>query len=262
MAWRAFAVEAEGATLAGERRGEGPPLVLVHGMGSSRAGWDRVVEHLPPDMPLLRYDLRGFGASAADPQGEYSHADDLAALLDALGIARASLCGLSMGGAIAASLAIADPARIARLVLVSPALAGWEWSDEWRSLWRAVGGAAKAGDLARARDLWFAHPMFKAARENPAATAELRHEIDLFPGRQWFSDRQRPVLPDVDRLHAIACPALLLTGARDFADFRLIASLIEAAVPNLRRVDYSDAGHMLPLEQPAQVAAEIAAFIG
>lgn len=256
-----FTVDVQGATLAGEQRGSGAPLVLIHGMGSSRAGWDRVLAHLPQSLPVLRYDLRGFGASVADPDAEYSHAEDLLALLDARGIDRATLCGLSMGGGVAAALAIAAPQRVERLVLISPALHGWEWSAEWRGLWREVGRAAKTEDIALARDLWFAHPMFAAAREDPQAAADLRQEIDAFPGRQWFRDSQRPVLPDVEQLHRIAAPALLLTGTRDVPDFRLIADLLAGAVPALRRVDYPGAGHMLPLERAAEVAAEIAEFM-
>lgn len=256
-----FRVEVAGATLAGEQRGSGVPLVLIHGMGSCRAGWDRLLEHLPADLPLLRYDLRGFGASVADPDAEYSHVDDLLALLDARGIDRAVPCGLSLGGGVATALAVAAPERVARLVLVSPALHGWPWSAEWRGLWRETGMAAKEGDLARARDLWFAHPMFAAARENPQAAADLRAEIDRFPGRQWFRDRQRPMPSDVENLPGITAPALLLSGGRDVADFRQIADLLETSVPGLRRVSLADAGHMLPLECPAALAREINGFL-
>ncbi|MCB2076692.1 MAG: alpha/beta fold hydrolase [Novosphingobium sp.] len=259
--WHAFSVEVEGATLSGERRGNGVPLVLVHGMGESRAGWDAVIAHLPEGLPVLRYDLRGFGASLSDEAVEYSHADDLLALLDTLGIPKAAICGLSMGGAITAGFAIAHPNRVEKAVLISPALAGWEWSDEWRDLWRSVAAAAKSGDLDHARELWWRHPMFDAARDNPEAAPLLRHEIDAFAGRQWINDPQRPVLPDVERLHELTAPALLLTGERDFNDFRLIGDLIEAAAPNVRRIDYADAGHMLPLERPLGVARAIKAFL-
>lgn len=259
--WRAFTLAVEGATLCGNRRdGPGLPLVLLHGMGGARDGWDRVIAHLPPAMPLLRHDLRGFGASAADEATEYSHGDDLLALLDAQGIERAALCGLSMGGAIAAGFALDHPDRVERLVLVSPALAGWEWSAEWRALWREVAAAARSGEMDRARELWWLHPMFAAARES-AGAQDLRREIAAFAGRQWVGDRQRPVLPDLDRLHTLAAPTLLLTGGRDFTDFRLIADLLEATVPSLSRIDYPQAGHMLPLEAPRDVARAVAAFM-
>jgi pimeloyl-ACP methyl ester carboxylesterase len=187
--------------------------------------------------------------------------EDLLALLNALEIGKASLCGLSMGGAICAGFAIAHPERLEKLALVSPALAGWEWSDGWREQWRGVATAAKAGDIAQARDLWWQNRMFDAARENPEAAPLLRHEIDTFAGRQWIADPQHAVLPDIDRLQDLTAPTLLLTGERDFDDFRLIGDLIEAGAPDVRRIDYADAGHMLPLERSLGVARAILQFL-
>lgn len=263
MAAGAFTVPVEGATLAGETRGEGtPPLVLLHGMAGSRHDWDRLLAalsaHGPADFPALRYDLRGFGQSTADESREYSHADDLLALLDARGIARAPLLGLSMGGGVALNFALSHPERVSRLILISPALVGWEWSADWKALWRDVSSAARAGDMALARERWWQHPMFAAARESAAAD-ELRQAIAAYPGRQWVRDPQRAELPDVDRLHTLAMPTLLLTGERDVPDMRLIADVIANAAPHVTRIDFKGAGHMLHLERPEEVAAAILA---
>ena len=251
----AFSVAVEGAVLAGEARGTGTPLVLVHGMAGARHDWNRLLAALPPDYPTLRYDLRGFGDSTADER-DYAHADDLLALFDARGIERAPLLGLSMGGGVALNFALSHPHRVSRLILINPALIGWEWSAEWKALWREVSGAARAGDMALARQRWFEHPMFAVARAGDAAE-DLRRAIDAYHGRQWIRDPQRAELPDIDRLHTLAMPTLLLTGDRDVADMRLIADVIEATAPQVRRVDHAGAGHMLHLERPAQVAAAI-----
>ncbi|MBV1688301.1 alpha/beta fold hydrolase [Novosphingobium sp. G106] len=251
----AFTVPVEGATLAGERSGKGLPLVLLHGMAGERQDWNRLLATLPADMTTLRYDLRGFGQSPSDDR-EYSHTDDLLALFDAQAIERAPLLGLSMGGGVALNFALSHPERVSRLVLISPAIVGWEWSDEWKALWRSVSRAARDGDMALARERWWQHPMFELARQSEAAD-ELRHAIDAYHGRQWIRDPQRDELPDVDRLHTLAMPLLLLTGEHDVADIRLIADVIEAAAPDVRRIDYAGAGHMLHLERAAGVAAEI-----
>lgn len=256
----AFTVEVEGATLSGETSGETTPLVLLHGMAGERRDWNRLGAALPADLPLLRYDLRGFGASEAKPGLLYSHSDDLLALFDALDIERAPVLGLSMGGGVALNFALAHPERVSRLILISPAMVGWEWSDEWKGLWRAVSRAARAGDLATARELWWQHPMFAVIRENEAG-AGLREAINAYHGRQWFADSQRDELPDIDRLHALAAPTLLLTGEHDVADIRLIADVIAAAAPDVTRVDYPGAGHMLHMERAAEVAGAIARFL-
>lgn len=253
----AFTLAVEGATICGEARGKNPALVLLHGLGGSRATWDRVVAALPADLSLLRYDLRGFGVSAMDEDIEFSHADDLLAVLDARGIERAIIVGLSLGGAVATNFAIDHPERVARLILVSPALMGWEWSAEWRERWRSISRAARADDIAEARRLWWEHPLFATTRASDAAD-ELHQSIGASSGRVWVKDPQRRVLPDVERLHLIQTPTLLLTGELDVSDFRLIADLLEASVPNIRRIDYAGAGHMLPLERPTEVADAIA----
>ena len=257
----AFTVEVEGAVISGERSGDAPPLVLVHGMAGDRHEWDRLIPTLPADLAILRYDLRGFGASAAREGLLYSHTDDLLAMLDALEIDRAPLLGLSMGGGVALNFALSHPQRVSRLILISPAMVGWEWSDEWRALWRGVADAARSGDLPLARQRWLDHPMFAALRRDPAAETELRAALERYHGRQWIADSQRDELPDIDRLHALAMPTLLLTGELDFPDLRLIADVLEAIAPDLRRIDYADAGHMLHVERAMEVTDAVTAFL-
>jgi pimeloyl-ACP methyl ester carboxylesterase len=68
-------------------------------------------------------------------------------------------------------------------------------------------------------------------------------------------------MPDVDRLGELAVETLLVTGASDLPDFQLIAGLVEAMAPGVRRITYEDAGHMLHLERPAQLLADMKAFL-
>ncbi|MBB4860437.1 2-succinyl-6-hydroxy-2,4-cyclohexadiene-1-carboxylate synthase [Novosphingobium chloroacetimidivorans] len=258
---RAFSVDVEGAQLAGERRdGEGPPLVLAHGFGGARHDWEPVLAALPPDMPVVVYDQRGFGSSTSEPGVAFSHAEDLLALLDALDLPLANLCGLSLGGATVLGAAILNPARVHRLALVSPMLAAWSWSDDWVEQWKAIGQAARGGNMARARTLWFEHPLFGTTRALGHGDA-LRTSIEAFAGRQWIRDDQRAEVPMVERLHVVDAATLLLTGARDLPDFRLMADLIEAAVPNVTRIDDPRCGHLLTLEAPDAIAEAIASFL-
>ena len=246
-----------------EACGRGSALVLVHGFGGDRSTWDGAWKALGRDRRLLRYDLRGFGQSIERDDQTFSHARDLEALLDAMGIRRCDLVGVSMGGAVALNFALDRPARVRRLVLVSPGLVAWDWSEDWRALWRPIVEAAVSGDLAQARELWWTHPLFETTRSTPAAAELLRKSILSYSGRHWVEgDRQEPALPDLDRLHLLAAPTLLLTGSRDLDDFRLIAGLIEAAAPDLRRKDYAGAGHLLHLEQPKAFNRDVLAFLG
>jgi len=100
---------------------EGVPLVLLHGLGNEAHLWDDFVPSVAPHYRVLALDQRGHGDSDWDPEGRYdaeSMADDLEAVLDAVGIDRFVLIGFSMGGRVAMSFAGRHPERLAGLVIV------------------------------------------------------------------------------------------------------------------------------------------------
>lgn len=241
--------------------GAQPSTIFLHGFGGDLHTWDLLWSSLDDALPVLRYDLRGFGESHDCVQKPFSHADDLLAILDTLAIAKINLVGLSMGGAIALNFALDHPARVNKLILISPGLIAWEWSAAWVAQWRAITSLARGGKLDEARELWWQHPLFATTRASRAA-ADLHASIARYSGQQWIRDLQQTALPDVERVHTLNTPTLLLTGGRDLEDFQLIADVIEASVPKLLRVTFSECGHMLPLENPQACAKQILAFLG
>jgi pimeloyl-ACP methyl ester carboxylesterase len=104
-------------------QGKGPVVVLVSGSNLDRRMWTREARWLASDHTVVRYDLRAHGASdtATIP---FRHVDDLIALLNEIGIQKATLIGLSAGSAIALDAALAEPSRVDRLVLVGPTVSG------------------------------------------------------------------------------------------------------------------------------------------
>jgi pimeloyl-ACP methyl ester carboxylesterase len=102
---------------------DAPVLVMLHGFAASLHTWEPWAAELASGFRVVRYDLPGFGLTGADPSGDYSDTRGLAvlaALMDKLGIARATLIGNSLGGRVAWKFAAAHPARVDRLVLISP----------------------------------------------------------------------------------------------------------------------------------------------
>jgi 2-hydroxymuconate-semialdehyde hydrolase len=121
--------------------GEGPPLILIHGLGASTFTFQRVFPELARRFRVVALDLKGFGFSDR-PEGDYTltaQAHLVRQLMDRLGIERASVLGHSMGGAVAMRLALAYPERVERLILASSA------SD--LELGRRIWGAALLGRL-------------------------------------------------------------------------------------------------------------------
>ncbi|HEX7852412.1 MAG TPA: alpha/beta hydrolase [Sphingobium sp.] len=250
-----------GLDLHGEARGSNPSAIFLHGFGGCMLDWDSLWTHLDPALAAIRYDLRDFGQSSAHDARPFSHSDDLLALIDAQGIARADLIGISMGGAVAANFALDHPDRVRRLTLISPLLLAWDWSQNWRDLWQAITDRARSDDMEGARRLWAAHPLFATAHTKPEAAAALIEGIARYSGAQWIADHQRPSLPDIDRLPMLSCPTLLLSGEHDLPDFRLIADLVEGCARDVRRIDFQGCGHMLTLEAPKACAKAIGGFL-
>jgi len=241
-------------------QGTQPRAVFVHGVGDDLHTWDTVWAALGEGIAALRYDLRGHGASICKQHEPFKHADDLLVLLNALGIERCDLIGVSLGGGIVLNFALDHPERVRNLVLISPHLVAWEWSEDWRRRWGAIVDHARAGRMDAAKQLWWEHPLFATTRAS-AAGPELFASIMHSSGEQWLRDDHVPMMPDVERLHLLSARTLLLTGSRDLDDFRLIADLIEASASDLERTDYPAHGHLLHLEDPETCAKKIGAFL-
>lgn len=229
-------------------------IVLLHGFGGTRRGWDAVVARLNCERYRpLALDLPGHGeAGALQPV-------TIAACVEwvyALSPARFALAGYSMGGRVALHLALADPERVSRLVLVS-CTAGIE-DDEERER-RRTADAALAERLEhepfeRFVADWRAQPLFAAdpPEVNAAARAdELRNEpTGLAAALRGIGAGAMP--PVWDRLHELTMPAVVLAGERD-ARYRALGQRLADALPRgeLRVVP---GGHTLLLENPAAVA--------
>lgn len=242
----------DGGRLHYEIAGDGEPVVFLHGFGLDSSMWDPQWQPFAARYGAIRYDLRGYGRSGL-PAGPYSHTDDLAALLEALGVESAHLVGLSMGGRIALRVAVREPALVRSLTLVDTALDGHGWSEDWLARWRRMADAAKQGDGAGARRLWWEHPLFDPARERADAAELLQTMISRYSGWHW-----RHQDPDLDysasapRMAAISIPTLIVVGGRDLPDFQAIARRVAAEMPNAMLREIAEAGHMANMEAPAE----------
>ncbi|MCK8785893.1 alpha/beta hydrolase [Roseomonas sp. NAR14] len=242
--------------------GKGQPVVFLHGLGWDHTLWNPTLARLAPRHRVVAADTRGHGGSDAPPgpYGIAQFAEDWAALLDALGVRGACLVGLSQGGMVAQALALARPDLVASLVLASTACRSHP--------------AARENMEAR---------IAAAEREGPAAAAEVA-------ARSIFSEGWRAANPEAlrrflawrtampmaplneavraaygfdlrDRLPGLAVPTLVVAGAADTltppANSEEIAALIPGAALRL----IPEAGHILPVEQPAAFAALLDGFL-
>jgi 3-oxoadipate enol-lactonase len=240
-----------------EQAGEGPPVVLVHaGICDSRM-WDPQWQTFPRSQRTIRYDMRGFGRSPLSP-GDFSHARDLINLLDDLELERAALVGNSQGGQTTLEVAVAQPERVEKLVLVDPGLPGFEWSAETRAGWAEEGAAYERGDLDAAAQaavqMWAVGPRRSAEDVDPSVRERILemqrrvYELELADGE---AAREELLVPDVaERLGEVRAPTLVVTGDEDLDDMQAIADRLAAEIPNARRASIPGAAHVPSLERP------------
>jgi 3-oxoadipate enol-lactonase len=160
-------LEVPGGELYCEVDGEGVPVVLVHGHALDARMWDDQVPALADIARVVRYDARGFGRSSRDAETAYSHGDDLWLLLDHLGIERAVLVGMSMGGRTVVEATLAAPHRLLALVLLDALVEGVPWDPASQRGMEAMREALGDGDLDGAKEAWLRHGFFVPACRDP-----------------------------------------------------------------------------------------------
>jgi 3-oxoadipate enol-lactonase len=242
--------------------GKGPAIVLMHGFSFDRRMWDEQVSPLAQRHTVVRYDLRGFGQSAPGSE-RYTHADDLGALLDHLGIENAALMGLSLGGGAAINFAITRPERVRALVVVDPSLGGFKWSPEFIAAQGALRTTAGNKGVEAARAQWLSLPMFEPAMMRAASAARVRSIVNDYSGWHWLNaDHGRPFDPPaITRLAEIRAPTLLVVGELDTPDFQGIASALEQGIPGARKIVLNGVGHMANLENPDRFNEVVLGFL-
>jgi len=256
--------DVRGARLAYQASGAGHPVVLVHAGIADARMWDDQVVAFAARYRVVRYDARGFGQSDA-PAGAFARHEDLIGLLDALGIARAHLVGVSMGSSTARDAAIAYPDRVSALVLVS-ARAGGEPSAALRDGWTKVDELVEAGDLAGANELelrmWIYGPRRTPEQVDPAMrerVGEMNGALLAMDGEGM--DEQELDPPAAGRLGEIRVPTLVVVGAEDVPDVVDSADPLVHAIPGAKRATIAGAAHLPNMEKPEEFNRIVLTFL-
>jgi pimeloyl-ACP methyl ester carboxylesterase len=245
--------EVNGTRLVYETAGEGPPVIFLHGYTLDMRMWDDQLPAFTPTHRVVRYDLRGFGVSASPVVNEpYTHADDLHAVLTHLGIERAAVVGLSMGGWVALEFALTYPESVHTLILVDSALRGHAWAAALDNMLGTFDSLVGDGRLAEGKSVWLTDPLFACSQRLPTVAARLEQMVaDFGCWDQLNEDPHLPLDPPArERLHDIAAPTLVIVGEQDLADFHDIADRFASEIPNSRKVVLPAAGHMANMDAP------------
>ncbi len=243
--------------IAWERHGSGPPLLLIHGLGYARWGWEPVVEPLARSFDVILFDNRGIGESDAPP-GSYTAAElagDAIQVLDEAAVERAHVVGTSLGGMIAQELALAYPERVDKLVLAS-----------------TTPGGAQALPMPQATvELMQARASLREFTENALAPDPrpdvierilVHRERTAQPFEAWAAQAAAGAAFDAhSRLGSLGMPVLVQTGDGDLVVDPRNSDLLVEAIPDARLSVYEGAGHIFMWQEPERFVAELEAFL-
>lgn len=214
------------------RSGNGPPLVLIHALGLDHRLWESQVAQLSSGFEVIAYDVRGHGASdgPAGPYTMHDFVEDLAGLLDAIGVETAHLAGISMGGMIAQEFALAWPNRVRSLVLADTTS---EYSPDARRQLAERARIAEERGMAPlvepTMERWFT-PEFHHLQ--PADVNRIRSIFASTDPLGYAASCRAIADADLsERLVAVTAPTLVLVGSEDHSTTPEMALQIHEHIP-------------------------------
>ena len=218
----------------------GIPLLLTHGFGATAAMWDRNLAALSDDRPVIVWDQRGHGSSdSPEDRAQYGRdisVADMTAILDRVGVRRAVLGGMSLGGYLSLAFHLAYPQRVSALVLVDT-------------------GPGYRNDAARGKwNDWVEKVAQRLERGEPPghASPEVARAVHVHPEGLPRAARGSMTQHDarvIESLGTIAIPTLVVVGAQD-TDFLAGADYMHSRIANSRKLVIDDAGHAANMDQP------------
>lgn len=251
-----------------EMAGEGQPLVMIHaGVADSRQ-WNNEFATFADRFRVLRYDMRGYGQSEP-AEGEFSHLQDLVALLDHLGLTQPLiLMGCSMGGGLAMDFALTYPSRAKALIMVDSGPTGLQLDVPTPAKFEEAEKAYEAGDLDLVAEIetqiWF-----DGLGRTPAQVNQTMRQLAYEMNRTALSHEAKQLgkrlpdteVPGAERCSELHLPVLIIVGANDVPYMRAAATFMVEKIPSARQVIIEDAAHLPNMDQPDEFQRLVTAFL-
>ena len=245
-----------------EMHGQGYPLVLIHGLSATSLIWAFQVPEFSRDYRVVIMDLRGHGQSDK-PEMEYSiglFARDVVALMEHLGIERAHIVGVSMGGMVAQQLALDYPQRVKRLVLAD----SMSHLDTCLRMkvenWGLI--AKRLGMEMQARDAMPWSFSSSYINKHYDETMNIIGQVAELPVKPYLQSLDATMVHDVrERLGSIAAPTLVITGDQDILVPRQYADILCQFIPDSRLAVIEGAAHVVSIEQPEAFNSAVLDFL-
>ncbi|MFP6581201.1 MAG: alpha/beta fold hydrolase [Candidatus Hydrogenedentota bacterium] len=243
----------DGVTLYYEVHGDGPAILLTHGFSATSQMWQGQIELLSRDHKLIVWDMRGHGRSDY-PEDLSAYTDahtvaHMAAILDAEGVERATIGGLSLGGYMSLAFHDEHPARVSALMIIDsgPGYKSDKGRDAWNANCEATAQDFEAKGLARLADR--SAEMSSSMHQSAEGLAKA--------ARGMMAQQDSHVIMSLPNINV---PALVLVGADDEA-FIAPANYMAGKITNAQKVVIPDAGHASNIDQPEAFNTAVESFL-
>jgi 3-oxoadipate enol-lactonase len=255
--------ENDGTKIYWDEQGRGEPLLLIMGLGYTSDMWYRFAPRLSERFRVILFDNRGVGRSDA-PAGPYPvpvMAGDALAVMDAAGVDRAHVFGISMGGMIAQEIAITRPERVHALILGCTACGGNEAIPATENVMRVL--AARA-HMTPEEGVWAMVPyIYDASTPRERVKEDLAIRMRTFPKAESYLAQLQGVMAwgSFERLGSIKAPTLIIQGESDELIPPENARVLASAIPGAQLCMLEKASHIFPTDQPERALDAIFSFL-
>ena len=242
-----------------ESAGKGDVLIFIHDGLVHREIWDEQFSYFSQKYRVIRYDRRGYGKSS-EAKGVFSNLEDLLSLFAQLKVDKACLIAMSSGGRLAIDFTLQYPDKVSSLILVGAVVGGFPYTQHFYSRGGHLPADLKTTD--ERRYYYVVDDPYEIYRANKAATEKAARLVKNNPSKGHGSASDRPPgKPPYQRLDEINIPALILVGEFDIPDVHAHAGAIQAGIADAKRDIIPNAGHLIPLEQPALFNESVEKFL-
>jgi pimeloyl-ACP methyl ester carboxylesterase len=242
-----------------EINGTGKPIVLLHSGGADLRDWTFLAPLLAKDYKVVTWDGRGAGKSPS-PIDPPNYVKDLLELFDHLEIDKAALVGHSIGGQVATEFALHYPDRLSELVLISPSLSGFPYSNEFVAYMQQIQDAAP--NIDKMIELALSAPLYSITMAGPHRNLLIRmlaHHIQK--SAEWGTfDSIWPQPPAIEKLGEMVIKTLFIIGEVESLDNKRVADCFQE-VPDIRFDHIAGADHMVTLTHPNELYRSISRFM-
>jgi len=259
-------VEVGNAKIYYEEKGDGVPLIMIHGGFIDRRMWDEQFEYFSKDYRVIRYDARNHGLTTSGADN-FTNYDDLNAIMDSLKINKAVVMGLSMGGLITIDFALSHPEKVIAIIPVSTGISGFDKKDDyWKEFDKNINTEFSNNNVDGAVECMLKAWTYGPKRTSEQVDANVKEKVKLMikstfdkPDTMRIPGKLNPAANG--RLSEIKVPVLTIYGDLDMQGIIDIAGRIEKEITGSKKVKIKGAAHMINMEFPDEFNEIVSKFL-